>query len=90
MKKWYREVGSLLRTEIQEAVNNDKWQEFRLSLKGLSTEQKLDRLENYCQQREQNGRGLARVEVVRVTNYITALLRGGQLKRVGNEIVVNR
>jgi hypothetical protein len=70
---------TLSRREIQECVNDDEWQLFRLSLKGLSTIEKLYRLRCYAQEE-----GLLREEErrreVRVENYLNALKRGGQIK----------
>lgn len=78
MRTWRRSVSALSREEISRAVNNDAWQRFRLSLKGLSTRDKLYHLEGYLSRREKEDR-LTRDDVVRVDNYINALLRGGQL-----------
>lgn len=89
MKFWRREVVSLGMDEILKAVKNDAWQRFRMTLKGLSTESKLEALEGYVKRREDKGT-YTRVERVRVDNYINALLRGGQLVRVGNTIKVQR
>lgn len=87
MKIWYREVQSWSREFIQKSINNDAWQRFRLSLKGLSTEDKLDNLEGYCQRREKDGNRMSMEDRCRVDNYINALLRGGQLKRGKANIV---
>jgi hypothetical protein len=65
--------------EILIAVHNESWQRFRKTLLGLSTPDKLDALEQYCQRREQNGASMERKDEVRVANYINALLRGGLL-----------
>lgn len=86
---WNREVKATTTNEIREAINDENWQRFRLSLKGLSTEAKLRRLDAYVSNREVTGR-YNRVEQVRIDNYINALLRGGQLKRVGRNIVIQR
>lgn len=74
---------------IAEAVDNEDWQEFRVSLKGRTTLEKLYLLQNYYNE------GLWRhlypncpLEVgveewanyqIRIDNYIKALCRGGQL-----------
>ena len=74
MKKWPYKIQSLSPHRIRKAVSNVKWQQFRLSLKGLPTEEKLDRLADW---RERNsGGGYTRVQV---DNYLNALKRGGQL-----------
>jgi hypothetical protein len=81
VRVWYRDVSSWSRNMIHSSINNDGWQRFRLTLKGLSTEDKLDNLEGYCQRREKDGNRMSAVEKCRVDNYINALLRGGQLVR---------
>lgn len=86
MHVWNRSVTFTGREEIQRAIKDDAWQSFRLSLKGLSTEDKLYRLDNYLVSRELNG-GVSRDEQVRVDNYINALLRGGQLKRLISGVI---
>jgi hypothetical protein len=47
--KWKHPVPSLSQKQIAAAVEDDKWQIFRLSLKGLSTEEKLRRLKQYLE-----------------------------------------
>ena len=89
MKTWPYEVTSLQWSEIEAAVKDDKWQQFRLSLKGRTTWVKLDMLGDYVEAHKVGGH-LTRVQQVRVDNYINALLRGGQLVRQGNEILVQR
>lgn len=79
---------------IADAVDNEDWQQFRLSLKGISTRDKLARLQTYweeyahCESPE-DPENMLRQEAadirerawryVRVDNYIKALCRGGQL-----------
>lgn len=83
MKKWPYVVKPLSTEEIRLAITDDSWQRFRLSLKGLTTEDKLDRLNAYRQNLLNNGYLIAqrrtREVEVRVDNYINALKRGGQL-----------
>lgn len=69
---------------IAEAVDNEEWQKFRLSMKGKSTEDKLTMLKDYytngdldSQQECVQGRWCD--VCIRVDNYIKALCRGGQL-----------
>jgi hypothetical protein len=62
--------------EIRVAVADEYWQSFRKSLKGTSTETKLEKLREYLE--EQFG---TRKKKVQVDNYIKALCRGGQLPR---------
>lgn len=70
---------------IAEAVDNESWQEFRVSLKGLSTKTKLWKLEEYIKSNCGCAHdGTTKVDFdcdycVRVDNYIKALCRGGQL-----------
>jgi hypothetical protein len=75
---------------IAEAVNNEEWQEFRLSLKGLLTDTKLIKLHNYwtgssqhavCFQCEDHIYDMCiHCDIcLQVDNYIKALCRGGQL-----------
>lgn len=70
---------------IAEAVDNEEWQQFRLSLKGLSTEDKLSRLDRYWNSEcasyvtfDVHDIGDCSI-CIRVDNYIKALCRGGQL-----------
>ena len=91
MNTWPYTVTSLQWSEIEEAVKDFRWQEFRKTLKGISTVAKLGRLDLYViSARRANGGEMPRVEQVRIDNYINALLRGGQLIRRGNEIHIQR
>lgn len=70
---------------IAEAVDNEEWQKFRVSLKGTSTRYKLVELRAYL-----NTGGTLATNVdevaeyalrrVRVDNYLKALARGGQIE----------
>jgi len=80
---WNREIPSLTATEINNAVQNEGWQRYRRSMKGLATSNKLDCLNGYLGRREHDGI-CERVHYVRVANYINALLRGGQLVRTSS------
>lgn len=82
MRYWRRKVHSLTRDEIMQAVDDPKWQEFRLSLKGLPTHRKLIMLDEYLKTHTTNA------DTIRVDNYINALLRGGQLKKICNEMLM--
>lgn len=64
----------LTRAEIQRAVRDPQWQEFRKSLKGLSTEEKLNKLRSWLLRHP--GSKKAQIQV---QNYKNALKRGGQL-----------
>ena len=71
MTRWEEEIGTLEVSEIKPAISDPEWQRFRLSLKGLSTETKLERLAQWPIRDRQ--------DQVRVWNYLNALKRGGQL-----------
>lgn len=90
MKTWNRQVTELSMQEIMVAVADDEWQKFRLSLKGRTTETKLDMLSGYLQQQIYLYQTIPRVAQIRIDNYINALLRGGQLVHKDGEIVVQR
>jgi hypothetical protein len=66
--------GSYSIDVVLEAVNDVEWQTLRISLKGLPTEEKLSRLRKYI------GEDASHEAKVRVTNYVYALKRGGQLR----------
>ena len=70
---------SLTPTAIQWAVNREDWQEFRKSLKGKPTQEKLDLLRKWCEPQEWSGSGLGH-RIVQVQNYLNALARGGFIK----------
>ena len=65
---------------IAEAVDNEEWQRFRLSMKGKATSEKLDMLHRYYQTAIDYPEDDIDDVVIRVDNYIKALCRGGQLK----------
>ena len=67
--------GQYSHYSIFEAVNNFDWQMFRISLKGISTEKKVERLKEWL---KLNSYSLK--SKIQVTNYINALKRGGQIK----------
>lgn len=71
-----------IRCAVYEADSADEWQKFRVALKGCSTHEKLYRL--YFRDAVYNAsRELAGFEqlqeLIRIRNYIGALVRGGQL-----------
>lgn len=85
MKTWKYVVEPTTKSEIEKAIKDEKWQAYRVRMKGLTTQEKLVRLELWYL------RGIESRRVkVQVDNYINALLRGGQLVRVGQRIVVQR
>lgn len=64
---------------IAEAVDDEEWQRFRVSLKGKSTMDKLWLLKAYINDSTEEDE----VDVlIRVDNYLKALARGGQIEKV--------
>lgn len=90
MDQWKRVVTTLQWAEIEEAVKDTKWQAFRKGLKGITTQEKLVRLDAWVKRRLNAEGHLPRMDQVRVDNYINALLRGGQLVRHSGSIHVQR
>lgn len=76
MIRWPYNVVSYTQDEVKRhCVNDEYWQRFRLTLKGLPTGQKLKELAHWLfDECKQSRRGY-----VQVSNYINALKRGGQL-----------
>lgn len=68
----------LKREQIQKHINDETWQTFRLSLKGLPTEDKLSQLEEYKRERGDN-----EMTKVQILNYLNALKRAGLLSKEG-------
>lgn len=69
--------GHVGKDEVSVAVKDENWQRLRLSLKGKSLQYKFDALTTYLRGREND-----RMVQVRITNYVTALSRGGLIKPV--------
>ena len=69
-----RYSNDAIRQAVYFAEGADKWQRFRVRLKGLSTKEKLYCLTWYLA--DKNNSELANI---RVSNYLGALKRGGQL-----------
>lgn len=76
--------GHVSPQEVQKAVKDPKWQNFRKSLKGLSLAEKYERLYAYMNEMNLSIPGWEkdqwRMVEVRITNYVTALSRGGLIK----------
>lgn len=68
--------GKVHPEEVKEAVKNAYWQTLRVAIKGLSLERKYRILLNYYNRHKDEGRAIE----VRLTNYVTALSRGGLIK----------
>ena len=67
---------------VYEADGHEEWQCFRVSLKGLTTQEKiymLHRRYNALVAHGERGVNVADLEDTRIHNYIGALRRGGQL-----------
>ena len=61
--------------QVDKAVSSDSWQKFRLSLKGLSTSSKLQKLSQWVSKHHNSPQAK-----LQASNYRGALRRGGQLK----------
>lgn len=71
--------------KVHRAIDDEDWQRFRRSLKGISTKDKLERLCEYyldkaehCLYGDLEPCGDCDI-CIRVDNYVKALCRGGQL-----------
>lgn len=69
--------GKLDKQQTLKAVQNEEWQKVRRSMKGKSLEEKYSILSNYLLENEAND--MMNVHI-RITNYVTALSRGGLIK----------
>lgn len=64
--------------QIWDAVADDHWQSVRISMKGVSTQRKLEICEEYYSYHA--GTQTEKREVdIRIDNYLKAICRGGQL-----------
>lgn len=80
MNEWPYSVGAYSPSEVKTfCVEDAFWQKFRLTLKGISTQDKLKRLTQYRNDCLSMTGELARRYQVQIDNYINALKRGGQL-----------
>ncbi len=66
-------LPAIQREQVMKAIKDDAWQDFRKSLKGLSTKEKISKLNSWYRKGPK-----ARIQVI---NYMGALLRGGQVKK---------
>lgn len=74
--------GHVSPVEVQEAVRDEQWQQYRLLMKGMSLDDKYKSLHAYLDFAKDmllEGHELRMVHV-RITNYVTALSRGGLIK----------
>lgn len=60
--------------KVLAAVKDPDWQQFRVALKGMPTQEKLDQLLLYWTFSDRD-----EAAAIRVDNYLKALCRGGQL-----------
>jgi len=67
--------GHMHIAEVLIAVKDEEWQCVRVSMKGVSLQRKYDTLITYLQVEPTD-----RQRQIRVTNYVTALSRGGLIK----------
>lgn len=79
-KKLY--FGKVSPDEVFEAIKDKHWQDVRKSMEGMSTKEKYDTLLDYYTKEKKNciNEHDLRMLQVRVTNYVTALSRGGIIK----------
>lgn len=77
--KWKHPAINDVTHAVYEAIGYDRWQRFRVALKGWSTQQKLYFLEQYWEKYCLESCENMRIERIRVNNYIGALKRGGVL-----------
>lgn len=84
MKQWTFQISPMTIPEIDEyCVQDEHWQTFRRTLKGLSTEEKLDYLVEWYKAgiATADTIGVPRRIQVQVDNYLNALIRGGFLNQ---------
>jgi hypothetical protein len=84
-----RQGKSKTSRRIAAAVDDEEWQQFRLSLKGMDTQSKINNLREYYLDRivmlggrdDEESRKICSDVCTRVDNYLKALARGGQLEK---------
>lgn len=74
--------GHVSPEEVQEAVHDTQWQQIRESMKGMSVDDKYKTLHGYLKFKQDMlvDEHEMRMVHVRITNYVTALSRGGIIK----------
>lgn len=79
--KWPYHLSVLTQEEIRWATEDENWQAFRMSLKGLDTRVKLAKLLSRYEtwMRTEVDPRLRRRCQIQVDNYLNALKRGGQI-----------
>ena len=85
-RPWYRvpSKGNTDRSKtVAWAVDEDSWQFFRHSMKGTTTLRKLAMLNEWLEMAAHTGYDHDRA-AIQVENYLGALVRGGQLVKMGD------
>lgn len=77
--QWDELVIPLTVEEISEAVVDEAWQRFRISLKGKALEVRYQRLVRWIGDHHWPGAHQQRLARVQVANYVNALKRGGMI-----------
>lgn len=74
--------GKVAKEEVERAIDNAEWQELRNEMKGKSLERKYKMLTDYYELESLTARDAKELRMlqVRITNYVTALSRGGLIK----------
>lgn len=67
--------GNVKSSEVLDAVKDEDWQIVRRSMKGMTLEQKYKTLQSWLRRKNRSTRAK-----IQVTNYVTALSRGGLIK----------
>ena len=81
---WPFEVKHVAKKEIEQYCPDPDWQKVRLSMKGTSTQEKMQILNRWRNRHLINQEFLPRKIEVQIDNYVNALKRGGQLDVEGN------
>lgn len=68
-------AGKVNRSEVQQAVQDEEWQALRVYMKGKSLWMKYILLRNWLEKNKHSSKSK-----LQVTNYITALSRGGLIQ----------
>ena len=74
--------GKVAKEEVERAIDNAEWQKLRNAMKGKTLERKYKMLTDYYELESLVARDAKELRMlqVRVTNYVTALSRGGLIK----------
>lgn len=72
--------GHVKASEVQKAIRDSEWQRLRKEMKGRALEEKYEMLCAYRDSKSKCTGEEKRLVEVRITNYVTALSRGGLIK----------